>query len=77
MLTKLCTIQYIMLSLARSLTLLKDVPVKVCYLFFDTAFSVVVICNKSGCSSLDHLNLMVDGAKVVAAYSTLGQTNIL
>ena len=39
-------------------TLLKGVPAKVCYHFCDTAFSSVVICNKSGCSSLDHLNLI-------------------
>ena len=45
-------------------TLLKGVPAKVCYHFCDTAFSAVVICNKSGCSSLDHLDLIgvcVDG----------------
>ena len=36
-------------------TLLKAVPAKVCYHFCDTALSSVVICNKSGCSSLDHL----------------------
>ena len=39
-------------------TLLKGVPAKVCYHFCDTAFSAIVICNKSGCSSLDHLNLI-------------------
>ena len=37
-------------------TPLKGVPAKVCYHFCDTAFSAVVICNKSGCSSLDYLN---------------------
>ena len=39
-------------------TLLKGVPAKVCYHFCYTTFSSVIICNKSGCSSLDHLNLI-------------------
>ena len=39
-------------------TLLKGVQAKVCYHFCDTAFSAVVICNKSGCSSSDHLDLI-------------------
>ena len=38
--------------------LLKGVPAKVCCYFCDTAFSAVFICNKFGCSSLDHLNLI-------------------
>ena len=60
-------------------TLLKGVPAKVCYHFCDTAFSAVVICNKSGCSSLDHLDLFGVGvaAQVVAAYSTIRRTNVL
>ena len=40
-------------------TLLQGVPAKVCHHLCDTAGSAVVICNKSGCSSLDHINLII------------------
>ena len=56
--TKLCTIWCVMLSLARSLRFCWVFPPKVCYHFCDTVFLAVIICIKSGCSSLDHLNLI-------------------
>ena len=40
-------------------TLLQGVPAEVCHHLCDTAGSAVVIFNKSGCSSLDHINLVV------------------
>ena len=58
-------------------TLLQGVPAEVCNHLCDTAGSAVVICNKSGCSSLLSLALSVNGAQAVAAYSTMGRTNVL
>ena len=62
-------------------TLLKGVPAKVCYHFCDTAFSAVsFVTNLAALHwtiSILSVFVSVDGAQVVAAYSTIGRTNVL